>query len=92
MKDYADKINFCPAEHMKADALTKVGVSKVIRDAIFYHNPDMSDARKLKRQREQEAKELEEEMDGKVNYVKSAYFSLLDYTDVLYYDAGTIYL
>ena len=46
VKDYCDKIKFCPTEHMKADTLTKIGVSKEIRDNIFFHNPDMVNTRK----------------------------------------------
>ena len=56
VKDYCEKINFCPTEHMKADSLTKVGVSKEIRDNIFHHNPNMINARKWK--------EVEEECES----------------------------
>ena len=41
---------------MKADSLTKVGVSKEIRDNIFHHNPNMINARKWK--------EVEEECES----------------------------
>ena len=48
VKDYCDKIRFCPTQHMKADSLTKIGVSQEIRDNIFHHNPNMINVRKVK--------------------------------------------
>ncbi len=46
VKDACEQIAFAPTEHMKADTLTKINVSKEIRDNIFYHNPSMFNARK----------------------------------------------
>ena len=54
VKDHCDKLRFCPTEHMKADSLTKIGVTREIRDNIFFHNPHMVNARKLKVEEETE--------------------------------------
>ena len=44
--EFADKIQFCPTEHQKADVLTKCSVGSDVRNNAFYHNPHMKNARK----------------------------------------------
>lgn len=74
--DVADRIQFCPTEHMKADTLTKLNVSGDIRKNLFYHNPDMKNARK-------QAPDCEEQEQLLVlnDDIGCCFYSTLEYLD-----------
>ena len=76
-KDYKDNIIFCPTEHMKADGFTKNSVSKAIRDNIFWHNPDMVNPRKLKKDAEED--DDVEEVTEFGSYLALNYHVMLDF-------------